>query len=100
MNEAAAHLVERVLPPVPVRQWVLSLPWHLRFALAGDPALLRQVARAFLRAVGASYRRRGRSLLRERGDVDAGTDVAHLVPGAVNFVQRFGSSLALNVPPS
>ncbi len=97
MNETSAHLVERVLPPVPVRQWVLSLPWHLRFALAGDPALLRQVARAFLRAVSASYRRRGRRLLRERGEVDPGTDVAHLVPGAVNFVQRFGSSLALNV---
>lgn len=71
----------------------------LRFALAGDPALLRKLARAFLRAVSASYRRRGRAVLRERrGTTSApGTDPPHLVPGAVNFVQRFGSSLALNV---
>ena len=27
MTELAAHLVDRVIPDVPVRQWVLSLPW-------------------------------------------------------------------------
>jgi hypothetical protein len=29
--DTVAHLVDRVLPEVPVRQWVLSLPWQLRF---------------------------------------------------------------------
>jgi hypothetical protein len=30
MSERAAHLVDRVLPRVLVRQWVLSLPFTLR----------------------------------------------------------------------
>ena len=34
MAETAAYLVDRVLPPVPVRQWVLSYPIPLRMVLA------------------------------------------------------------------
>ena len=30
MADTAAHLVDRVLPQAPVRQWVLSLPFSLR----------------------------------------------------------------------
>jgi hypothetical protein len=31
MAETAAHLVDHVFPPLPVRQWVLSLPKRLRY---------------------------------------------------------------------
>ena len=31
MTERAARLVDGVLPRVPVRQWVLSLPYRLRY---------------------------------------------------------------------
>jgi hypothetical protein len=34
MTESAARLVDEVLPRVPVRQWVLSLPYRLRYLLA------------------------------------------------------------------
>ena len=34
MAQAAAHLVDYVIPHVPVRQWVLSLPIPLRLLLA------------------------------------------------------------------
>jgi hypothetical protein len=34
MADTAAHLVDRVLPAVPVRQWVLTLPFALRYRLA------------------------------------------------------------------
>jgi hypothetical protein len=34
MEEGAAWLCERVLPPVPLRQWVLTLPKVLRYLLA------------------------------------------------------------------
>ena len=34
MAELAAHLVDNVFPPVPVRQWVLSLPFIMRYRLA------------------------------------------------------------------
>ena len=32
MAQTAAHLVDHVIPQVPVRQWVLSLPIPLRLA--------------------------------------------------------------------
>lgn len=38
MSELAAQLVDRVIPDVPVRQWVLSLPWTLRYQPAFDAA--------------------------------------------------------------
>jgi hypothetical protein len=34
MADTAAHLVDRVLPRVPVRQWVLSLPYTLRYHMS------------------------------------------------------------------
>ena len=37
MHEAAAHLVDNVIPKVPVRQWVLSFPIPLRALLAVHP---------------------------------------------------------------
>jgi hypothetical protein len=36
MTEYAARLVDEVLPRVPVRQWVLSLPYRLRYLLDHD----------------------------------------------------------------
>jgi hypothetical protein len=106
MAEVAAHLTDNVLPFVPVRQWVLSVPWALRRRLASDQGLCRDVASAFLRAVFASYRRRARdegvleAVIVGGGDGDVSdkpSSRARAHPGAVNFVQRFGSSLALNV---
>jgi hypothetical protein len=33
MTETAAHLVDHVFPPLPVRQWVLAVPKRLRYFL-------------------------------------------------------------------
>jgi hypothetical protein len=38
MSETAAYLVDHVIPSVPVRQWVLSLPIALRVLLAAPRA--------------------------------------------------------------
>jgi len=43
MTERAAHLVDGVLPHVPVRQWVLSVPHRLRYLLAWDLRLVATV---------------------------------------------------------
>jgi hypothetical protein len=63
MAETAAHLVDHVLPPVPVRQWVLTLPFSLRYLVAFNAELLADVRRRFVRAVfrwqRAEARRRG-----------------------------------------
>ncbi|RLT17767.1 MAG: hypothetical protein DWI27_05895 [Planctomycetota bacterium] len=37
MAQTAAHLVDHVIPPVPVRQWVISVPKRLRRFLADRP---------------------------------------------------------------
>jgi hypothetical protein len=85
MTTTAAHLVDRVLPVVPYRQWVLSLPRQVRFVLARDHDLLGRVVSVFLRKVFAWQRRRARA----RGIAEPHT-------GAITFVQRFGSLLNLN----
>jgi hypothetical protein len=86
MAERAAHLVDHVLPAVPIRQWVLTLPHRLRYQLAWDHALCRAVLAVYARALLGFERRRAR----RRGIVDGET-------GAVTAIQRFGSGLNLNV---
>jgi hypothetical protein len=86
MADTAAHLVDRVFPEVPVRQWVLSLPFALRYHLAYDSSLVRDVLQIFVRTVFASIRRRAR--------IPASNRQARC--GAVTFIQRFGDALNLN----
>ena len=43
MAQTAAHLLDHVIPHVPVRQWVLSLPIPLRLLLAAQPKLVTPV---------------------------------------------------------
>jgi hypothetical protein len=87
MTDTAAHLVDRVLPEVPIRQWVLTLPYPLRYRCAYEARLTSAVLRAFVRASFAELRRRER----RHGDMRAEQC------GAVTFIQRFGSALNLNV---
>ncbi len=84
MNQLAAHVVDRVIPKTPVRQWVLSLPSRLIGLVAFDPDLLGAILRATLRAIEAHYRRAARGL----GIPDGRS-------GAFTSIQRFSSSLQL-----
>ena len=43
MAQTAAQLVDHVIPHVPVRQWMLSLPFPLRLLLAAQPKLVTPV---------------------------------------------------------
>jgi hypothetical protein len=87
MADTAAHLVDRVLPEVPIRQWVLSLPYSLRYRMAYDAKLVRDVLHVFVQAVFGSLRRRACDY---RG-------IRKAQCGAVTFVQRFGDALNLNL---
>jgi hypothetical protein len=87
MSATAAHLVDRVFPRVPVRQWVLSLPYALRYRLAYDAHMVGDVLAIFTKTVFASLIRRAR----EFGAVQKAQC------GAVTFIQRFGSALNLNL---
>jgi len=86
MAALAAHLVDGVLGGLPVRQWVLTLPYRLRYALAWDHRLCRAVLAVFMRAVLTFERRRA-----ARRGVRGG------VGGAVTAIQRCGSALNINV---
>ena len=98
MTERAAHLVDHVIPDVPVRQagapdartvrvgveWVLTLPPRLRYLLAWRHDLCKAVVRVLLREV---YRHQ-RTRARERG-------LADVRSGAVAIVQRFPPPLRI-----
>ena len=43
MADSAAHLVDEVLPEKPIRQWVLSVPFQLRFLFATQPQVMSKV---------------------------------------------------------
>lgn len=51
MAEVAAHVTEHVLPQLPVRQWVLSVPKRLRPFLETNPDIAGAVLRIFIRAM-------------------------------------------------
>ena len=83
MAERAAHLVDRVIPHVATRQWVLTVPWTRRWLLARRSDLADGVLRVALRTIGRWYRQTaGRT---------AGKS------GSVTSIQRFGSALNLNL---
>jgi hypothetical protein len=86
MAERAAYLVDEVLPRVPVRQGVLTLPYRLRYRLAWDHALCRAVLGVYARGLLAFYARTARS-----HGIQAGRT------GTVTMIQRFGSGLQLNI---
>ncbi len=85
MAESARHLVEDVFGARPVRQWVLSFPYPLRFLFASKPHSIGPVLAVVQRVIGAW-------LADEAG-------VARRVAqcGAVTLIQRFGSAFNLNV---
>jgi hypothetical protein len=80
MAETAAHLVDHVIPRVPVRQWVLSFPIPLRFLLGAHPHLLSPVLQVINRAISTF-------LIKQ-----AGLKRAAAQTGAVTLIQRFGSA--------
>jgi len=85
MADGATWLVDQVLPERPIRQWVLSLPFPLRFLLATHPALIGRV-------LGIVYRVIAGHLIRQAGHTQQTGRT-----GAVTLIQRFGSALNLNI---
>jgi hypothetical protein len=88
MAQTAAHLVDHVIPPVPVRQWVISVPKRLRCFLADRPNAVAALTRIFIEEIE-------RLLCTAAGPTRAGDrpSVARPRLGAVSFLHRFGSAL-------
>src|SRR5262249_57996982 len=83
--EPAAPPVDWVIPPVPVRQWVLSLPIPLRLLFAAQPQLLAPLLQVTHRVIaGFLVNQAGFKL--SRGDTAVGT-----------LIQRFCSAADFNL---
>ena len=85
MTDSAALLVDEVLPYQPMRQWVLSVPFPLRFLFASNPKVMTRV-------LAIVYRTIATHLIHKAGFTKP---MAHT--GAVTLIQRFGSALNLNI---
>lgn len=85
MAETAALLADDVLPYKPIRQWVLSFPYPLRFLLAHNPQVVTTVLGIVNRSISTHLIKK------------AGLDKSTAQTGAVTLIQRFGSALNLNV---
>ncbi|MCP4233851.1 MAG: transposase, partial [Aestuariibacter sp.] len=85
MTKSAALLVDEILPQQAMRQWVLSVPFQLRFLFASQPAIMGKALSIVYRAISTHITRK------------AGYTKTTAHTGAVTLIQRFGSALNLNV---
>jgi len=85
MVDSATHLVEEVLPKRPIRQWVLSVPYPLRYLFATNPKVMSQVLTIVHRVISTFLIKRACKTVKSGAQ-----------SGAVTLIQRFGSALNLN----
>ena len=88
MSEGAAHLVDRVPPPVKVRQWVLTFPGRLAVRLAFDASLAAAVTRIFALALS------GWQISRAPFPSPSSPPRRNRHTGSIAFVQRSTDSLS------
>jgi hypothetical protein len=88
MAQTAAHLVEQVMPWVPTRQWVVSVPIPLRDWMASSQDLTATVHTIMRTTIGQYDVNKA---------VTRGFARANIQPGSVTFIQRFGSAINVNV---
>ena len=86
MAETASHLTDKVFPRKPMRQWVLTFPFQLRFLFARDPKVMGEVL-GLVNTTLCSFLIKKAGLTKKSG---ART-------GSLTFIQRFGGSLNLNI---
>ncbi len=86
MAESATHLIDEVFPKKPMRQWVLTFPFELRFLFTREPKIMGEV-------LGLVNRTLSTFLIKKEGL----TRKSGARTGSVTFIQRFGGSLNLNI---
>ena len=90
MVEGAARLVDSILPHAPYRQYVLTLPKPLRFAIAYNPTLCSRIISIFVNEVFRWQKKKAKLEF----DLDS---VAHAHCGAATAIHRSSSALSLNI---
>lgn len=85
MAESAALMADEILPALPMRQWVISFPYQLRFLFAAYPHLMGK-------ALSIIYRVISTYLIKQAGQTKRTAKTS-----AATLIQRFGSALNLNI---
>jgi len=85
MADSAALLVDDILPHQPMRQWVLSVPFPLRFLFASNPKVMTKVLGIVFRTIATHLAHK------------AGFTKPMAQTGAVTLIQCFGGALNLNI---
>jgi hypothetical protein len=91
MAETATLLTDEVFPDVPLRQWVISFPFPLRYLFAAHPQAMGKI-------LGIVYRAISTHMIQK-----AGLRLKDASTGAVTLIQRFGwygTPGALNLNPN
>jgi hypothetical protein len=88
MAQTAAHLVELVMPWVPTRQWAVCVPMPLRYWMSSSRDLTTQVHSIVRTTIVQFYVNQA---------VKRGVKRQNVQLGSVSFIQRFGSSINLNL---
>ncbi len=84
MNDTAIHLEENVFPIAPIRQWVLSFPFFLRYLMAYDPKVITAILKIHTNEISRYYKG------------NSGQERTEVKTGAATVIQRFGGALNLN----
>ncbi|HYX38374.1 MAG TPA: transposase zinc-binding domain-containing protein [Oligoflexus sp.] len=86
MPERSIHLTGNLIPFVPARHWVLSAPFELRYWMASDDKLLKEVNVILCDEINNHLRKKARKLGIEGGET-----------GIVSYLKRAGSAINLNL---
>jgi hypothetical protein len=86
MNESAAHLVDHVLPIAPYRQFVITLPYPLRYWCHFNSKLRNRVHSHIVSSINQHYLKKAKK-----------SGIKNPKTGAISFTQRWGSALNLNL---
>ena len=84
MVETAEHLVENILPPAQYRQWVVTLPFALRYSVATNRKLMSRIHKIISSEILSYYKFSTDHLSEQDG-----------VGGYISFTHYFGSALQL-----
>ncbi len=93
MHDVAYDLCENVIPYVPIRQFVLSLPKQIRHLLQYSEHLKSKCLRIMLQVIFAWQKKRAKNIQHHNKNIKLTTPQS----GSVSVIQQFGSSLNLHV---
>ena len=85
MAETAALLSGEVCPDMPLRQWIISFSFALRYLFAAHPQAMGKVLRIIYRTISTHLIHK------------AGYSLKDGATGALTLIQRFGSALNVNI---